>query len=61
SVAIDGISLTLVDVEDDRFSVMLIPHTLAATTLGVRKVGDPVNIETDVLAKYVERQLAGRE
>lgn len=57
SVAIDGISLTLVDVEDDRFSVALIPHTLNVTTLGFRKVGDRVNIETDVLAKYIQRQL----
>lgn len=57
SVAVDGVSLTLVDVEDERFSVALIPHTLQATTLGRRRVGDRVNIETDVLAKYVERQL----
>lgn len=57
SVAIDGVSLTLVDVQDDRFSVALIPHTLQATTLGQRAVGDHVNIETDVLAKYVQRQL----
>ena len=65
SVAVDGVSLTLVDVEDSgdgagRFSVALIPHTLSVTTLGFRRVGDTVNIETDVLAKYVERQLAGR-
>ncbi|GAA4422917.1 riboflavin synthase [Bremerella cremea] len=58
SVAIDGISLTLVDVTDTRFSVALIPHTLDATTLGQRKTGDTVNIETDLLAKYVQRQLA---
>jgi riboflavin synthase len=57
SVAVDGVSLTLVDVEAERFSVALIPHTLSITTLGQRKVGDRVNIETDVLAKYVERQL----
>jgi riboflavin synthase len=57
SVAIDGVSLTLVDVDNDRFSVALIPHTLSATTLGRRKTHDRVNIETDVLAKYVERQL----
>lgn len=57
SVAIDGVSLTLVDVEQDRFSVALIPHTLKVTTLGGLRVGDPVNLETDVLAKYVERQL----
>ena len=57
SVAIDGVSLTLVDVEEDRFSVALIPHTLKVTTLGARQVGDRVNLETDLLAKYVERQL----
>ena len=57
SVAVDGVSLTLVEVEDERFSVALIPHTLAVTTLGFRKPGDPVNLETDLLAKYVERQL----
>jgi len=60
SVAVDGVSLTLVEVDDDRFSVALIPHTLAATTLGRKKVGDRVNIETDVLAKYVEQQLRGQ-
>ncbi len=59
SVAVDGVSLTLVEVTDDRFSVALIPHTLAVTTLGALQLGDPVNIETDLLAKYVERQLAG--
>jgi riboflavin synthase len=57
SIAVDGVSLTLVDVESDRFSVALIPHTLAVTTLGSLKSGDAVNLETDVLAKYVERQL----
>jgi riboflavin synthase len=58
SIAIDGVSLTLVEVESDRFSVALIPHTLSHTMLGRRQVGDRVNLETDVLAKYVERQLA---
>jgi riboflavin synthase len=57
SVAIDGVSLTIVNVENDGFSVALIPHTLSVTTLGRRKTHDRVNIETDVLAKYVERQL----
>ncbi|NOZ40843.1 MAG: riboflavin synthase [Planctomycetes bacterium] len=57
SVAVDGVSLTLVDVEAERFSVALIPHTLQVTTLGSRQVGDRVNLETDLLAKYVERQL----
>jgi riboflavin synthase len=58
SVAVDGVSLTLVDVERERFSVALIPHTLQVTTLGRRQIGDRVNIETDILAKYVERQLS---
>jgi riboflavin synthase len=57
SVAVDGVSLTLVDVEESRFSVALIPHTLEATTLGNLRPGEEVNLETDVLAKYVERQL----
>jgi riboflavin synthase len=57
SVAIDGVSLTLVDVLEDRFSIALIPHTLEVTTLGFRRVGDRVNLETDVLAKYVFRYL----
>lgn len=57
SIAIDGVSLTLVDVEAARFSVALIPHTLQVTTLGQRRPGDEVNLETDILAKYVERQL----
>jgi riboflavin synthase len=57
SIAVDGVSLTLVDVIEDRFSVALIPHTLAVTTLGQLKTGDPVNLETDILAKYVQRQL----
>lgn len=60
SVAVDGVSLTLVDVEPERFSVALIPHTLAVTTLGARNIGDRVNLETDLLAKYVERQLEWR-
>jgi riboflavin synthase len=57
SVAVDGVSLTLVIVESDHFSVALIPHTLQHTTLGNLAIGDAVNIETDLLAKYVERQL----
>ena len=61
SVAVDGISLTLVEVQAERFSVALIPHTLAATTLGDRNVGDSVNIETDLLAKYVQQQLTATE
>ena len=60
SVAVDGISLTLVTVDADRFSVAVIPHTLKHTTLGGAQVGDTVNVETDLLAKYVERQLESR-
>ena len=61
SIAIDGVSLTLVDVTETGFSVMLIPHTLAATTLGTLRPGDRVNIETDMLAKHVQKLLAGRQ
>lgn len=57
SVAIDGVSLTVVDADADSFSVALIPHTLAVTTLGQLRSGDRVNLETDVLAKYVQRTL----
>jgi riboflavin synthase len=55
SIAVDGISLTVVSVTDDQFSVALIPTTLEMTTLGNRTAGDIVNLEVDVLAKYVER------
>jgi riboflavin synthase len=59
SVAVDGVSLTLVDVATDRFSVALIPHTLANTTLGLKQPGASVNLETDLLAKYVWKCLRG--
>lgn len=55
SIGIDGVSLTIVASEPDRFSVALIPFTLSVTTLGAMKVGDKVNLETDILAKYVQR------
>lgn len=58
SVAVDGISLTVVDVNGGRFSISLIPHTLGITTLGIRKKGEKVNIETDVLGKYVAKSLS---
>ena len=61
SIAVDGVSLTLVDVERDLFSVMLIPHTLAVTTLGLISPGDRVNIETDILAKHVRQLLLCRD
>jgi riboflavin synthase len=58
SIAVDGVSLTVMAVGDNKFSVALVPHTIAVTTLGRLTVGDTINLETDVLAKYVERQLA---
>ena len=58
SITVDGVSLTLVNVERDRFSVALIPHTLAVTTLGIRRIGDAVNVETDILGKYVQKFLS---
>lgn len=64
SVAVDGVSLTVAGFEDGAFSVALIPHTLAATTLGTAAAGDVVNLEVDILAKYVEslidQRLEGR-
>jgi riboflavin synthase len=60
SIAVDGVSLTVVAVDRDGFDVSLIPTTLAQTTLGRRQVGDAVNLEVDVLAKYVERLLEAR-
>jgi len=57
SVTVDGISLTAFNLTDDTFEVAIIPHTAEVTTLGVRKPGDAVNIEMDVLAKHVERLL----
>ncbi len=57
SVAVDGVSLTLVDVARDTFAVALIPYTLGETTLGIKGPGDPVNVEVDILARYVARQL----
>lgn len=59
SIAVDGVSLTLVEVGEDWFSVMLIPHTLDVTTLGKLKIGDRVNIEADMLAKHL-RKLVGK-
>lgn len=59
SIAVDGVSLTLVDVMEEMFSVALIPHTLEVTTLGRLREGDSVNIETDILGKYIEKILGG--
>ncbi len=58
SVAVDGVSLTLVEVAADRFSVALIPHTLANTTLGFKQPGAVVNLETDLIGKYVWKYLS---
>lgn len=60
SICVDGVSLTIVSVDGSGFTVSLIPTTIAETTLGSRTVGDRVNIEVDVLAKYVERLLESR-
>ena len=57
SIAIDGISLTVVDVTGLLFSISLIPHTLKNTTLGIKSIGDPVNIEFDIVGKYISRLL----
>ncbi|MFD8632927.1 riboflavin synthase [Streptomyces sp. NPDC059533] len=57
SITVDGVSLTVVEAAADWFTISLIPTTLALTTLGIKQPGDPVNLEVDVLAKYVERLL----
>ena len=59
SITVDGVSLTVAALTAEGFEVALVPHTLEATTLGGLAAGDPVNLEVDVLAKYVERLLAG--
>ncbi|UUN25757.1 riboflavin synthase [Streptomyces sp. FIT100] len=57
SITVDGVSLTVVEAGRDYFTISLIPTTLALTTLGIKQPGDPVNLEVDVIAKYVERML----
>jgi riboflavin synthase len=57
SITVDGVSLTVVDIGDDAFTVSLIPETLARTTLGLKQPGDVVNLEVDVIAKYVEKMV----
>ena len=61
SITVDGVSLTVVEAGEDEFTVSLIPETLRRTTLGFREPGDPVNLEVDVIGKYVARQLELRE
>jgi len=58
SIAVEGVSLTIAGLDGEGFAIALIPHTLEATTLGALVPGDPVNLEVDVLAKYVERLVA---
>jgi riboflavin synthase len=60
SITVDGVSLTVMAVDDESFSVGLIPTTSKVTVLGSKDVGDPVNLEVDVIAKYVEKMLGGR-
>ena len=60
SIAIDGISLTVADVDRSGFSIAMIPHTAKLTTLGFKATGDSVNLEADIIGKYVERLLPGR-
>jgi riboflavin synthase len=55
SITVDGVALTITSLDDETFEVALVPHTLEVTTLGALEPGDPVNLEADVLAKYVER------
>lgn len=55
SITVDGISLTIVDILSDSFTVVVIPHTANMTTIGLKKVGDKVNLESDIIAKYVEK------
>jgi riboflavin synthase len=61
SITVDGISLTLNEVTDRAFRVTIIPHTAKVTTLGIKQVGDAVNLESDLVGKYVERLLPGHE
>ncbi len=61
SITVDGISLTVASLSPDGFAVAVIPHTLAATTLGAKQEGDAVNLEVDIVAKYVERLLGRAE
>jgi riboflavin synthase len=60
SVAVDGVSLTINQCDEKRFSVSIIPHTAGLTTVGFKQIGDAVNIEADMIGKYVERLLGGR-
>jgi riboflavin synthase len=60
SIAVDGISLTVAEVDKSGFSIAMIPHTAKLTTLGLKTAGESVNVETDVIGKYIEKLLSGR-
>ena len=60
SITLDGVSLTIAGIDGDRVRIAVIPHTAAVTTLGSKRMGDPLHVEVDVIAKYVERMLAAR-
>lgn len=60
SIAVDGISLTVADMDPSGFSIAMIPHTAGLTTLGFKSAGDTVNLETDLIGKYIERLMSGR-
>ena len=60
SIAVDGISLTIVDIKNNKFSIALIPHTLKVTTLGFKDIGDIVNIEIDYLGKWIKKLVKGK-
>lgn len=61
SVSVDGVSFTVADIQRDNFTIYLIPHTLKATTFGNKKKGDPVNIETDLIGKYIVKNTQNRD
>jgi riboflavin synthase len=61
SISVEGVSLTVVEIQENAFSVALIPHTLRETTLGEKRIGDLINLETDLLAKYVERAMVNSQ
>jgi len=61
SIAVDGISLTVIDLDNRYFSVAIIPHTLTATNIGDKGIGDRVNLEVDIIGKYVEKFVAGKD
>lgn len=61
SIAVDGVSLTISNVAENKFEVSLIPHTLQVTTLGHKEIGDDVNVEVDVMARYIETLIQNRE